>query len=128
MSKVFKSMVSERSTMVSTRFTMVSGRSTMVLGRSTTVSGRSTIVLGRSTMVLGRSTMVLGRSGLDFSGLGGQGEPGESHQESVTTYQTDKQPGDYRAFPDFEESGVPQCQVPRSNGLGITVLRKRIAH
>ena len=36
-------------------------------------------------MVLGRSTMVLGKSGLDLSGVGGQGEPGESHQESVTT-------------------------------------------
>ena len=70
---------------------MVLGRSTMVLGRSTMVSGRSTMVLGRSTMVLGRSTMVLGKSGLDFSGLGGQGEPGESHQESVTNKQTNNQ-------------------------------------
>ena len=60
-------------------------------------------------MVLGRSTMVLGRSGLDLSGLGGQGEPGESHQESVTE-QTDKQPGDYRAFPDFGDSGVRQLE------------------
>ena len=35
--------------------------------------------------------MVLGRSGLDSSGLGGQGEPGESHQESVTNRQTNNQ-------------------------------------
>ena len=42
-------------------------------------------------MVLGKSIMVLGRSGLDFSGLVGQWEPGESHQESVTNRQTDKQ-------------------------------------
>ena len=42
-------------------------------------------------MVLGRSTIVLGRSGLALSGLGGQGEPGESHQESVTNTQPDEQ-------------------------------------
>ena len=52
-------------------------------------------------MMLGRSTMVLGRSGLDLSGLGCQGEPGESHQESVTNKQTNRQPGVYRAFPDL---------------------------
>ena len=56
-------------------------------------------------MVLGRSTMVLGRSGLYLSGLGGQGEPGESHQESVTNKQTTKQLGDYRAFPGFRING-----------------------
>ena len=31
---------------------------------------------------------MLGRSGLDLSGLGGKGEPEESHQESVTNRQT----------------------------------------
>ena len=33
----------------------------------------------------------IGPVGLDLSGLGGQGEPGESHQESVTNNQTDNQ-------------------------------------
>ena len=84
---------------------VVLGRSTMVLGRSTMVLWMSTMVLGRSTMVLIKSTMVLGRSRLDLSWLGGQGEPGECHQESVTNRRTDKQtneqPGNYRAFPDF---------------------------
>ena len=49
-------------------------------------------------MVLGKSIMVLGRSGLDFSGLVGHWEPGESHQESVTNRQTDNQQDNYRFF------------------------------
>ena len=32
---------------------------------------------------------------------GGQGEPGESHQERVINRQPNKQPGEYRAFPDL---------------------------